>query len=192
MSFAHLKNGDRGKNYPSKAVQTSSGIPFINAGHLTDKGINFESMNFIPRERFDLLKNGKIRQNDILFCLRGSLGKTACVGDLKEGAIASSLVIIRPNKLLLHDFLLAYLRSDLCKTFINQYKNGAAQPNLSAKSLSNFEIPLPPLEEQERIISILEEAFAKISLAKLKAQKKILALEELEKSFLQQAFNGNL
>jgi len=82
-----FENGDRGENYPSKSVQTTSGVPFINAGHLTDFGIDYQTLNFIPRERFDLLGNGKIRKNDILFCLRGSLGKFACVGELSEGAI---------------------------------------------------------------------------------------------------------
>ncbi len=35
-----FENGDRGTNYPSRAAQTSQGIPFINAGHLTDDGID--------------------------------------------------------------------------------------------------------------------------------------------------------
>jgi len=74
-----FENGDRGTNYPSRSAQTRHGIPFINAGHLTDEGIDIESLNFIPRERFDLLCNGKIRRGDILFCLRGSLGKFASV-----------------------------------------------------------------------------------------------------------------
>ena len=187
-----FENGDRGKNYPSKSIQTSSGVPFINAGHLTDEGLDLENMNYIPRERFDLLKKGKIRQYDILFCLRGSLGKFASVGELKEGAIASSLVIVRPNEFLLHEFLLAYLKSDLCFNFINKFSNGAAQPNLSAKSLKNFVIPLPPLSEQLRIITILDDAFENISIAKANAQRKIYALDELQKSFLHQAFNGKL
>jgi type I restriction enzyme S subunit len=81
-----FENGDRGENYPSKSVQTTSGVPFINAGHLSESGIDFSDMNYIPRERFELLGNGKIRKDDILFCLRGSLGKFASVGDLRDCA----------------------------------------------------------------------------------------------------------
>ena len=62
-----FENGDRGENYPSKSVQTTTGVPFINAGHLTEFGLDFEAMNYIPRERFNLLGNGKICKNDILF-----------------------------------------------------------------------------------------------------------------------------
>jgi len=129
-----FENGDRGKNYPSKSFRTKSGIPFINAGHLTNKGLDLINMDYISRERFNLLSNGKLRKEDIVFCLRGSLGKFSNVGDLKEGAIASSLVIVRPNKYLLRDYLTAYFDSNLCSAMIQKFRNGAAQPNLSANS----------------------------------------------------------
>ena len=89
-------NGDRGKNYPSKNDFTITGVPFINAGHIQDGIICLGSMNFISEESFSLLGSGKVQINDILYCLRGSLGKTAIVKGISRGAIASSLVIIRP------------------------------------------------------------------------------------------------
>src|SRR5690606_26736384 len=99
------------------------GIPIINAGHLVDGEIDTQSMNFITRERFDLLRSGKIRRGDILFCLRGSLGKFAFNDTYDEGAIASSLIIIRPGARILPDYLCAYLRSDLCTKMIRHYEN---------------------------------------------------------------------
>ena len=126
-------------------------------GHLTDDGIDLENMDFISRERFDLLSNGKIRKGDILFCLRGSLGKFASVGDLSEGAIASSLVIVRPEHTVLNAFVWAFLRSSLCSAMINRFKNGAAQPNLSAQSLGKFIVPVPPLPVQESVVKKLME-----------------------------------
>jgi type I restriction enzyme S subunit len=94
-----LENGDRGKNYPNKSALVEAGIPFINAGHLQNGLIDKNQMTFITKEHFDILRGGKFQENDILFCLRGSLGKSALVKELEAGAIASSLVIIRlfPN-----------------------------------------------------------------------------------------------
>lgn len=180
-----FENGDRGTNYPSRSAQTSHGIPFINAGHLTDKGIDIENLNFIPRQRFDLLSNGKIRKGDILFCLRGSLGKFASVESLSEGAIASSLVIVRPGESVLGRYILAYFQSDLCADMIAQFKNGAAQPNLSAHSLSKFAIPVPPMAEQQRIVGILDGAFAAITTAKANAEKNLQNTSALFESHLQ-------
>ena len=76
---ASFINGDRGKNYPSQKDFVESGIPFINAGHLNDGNIDFDSMNYINDEKYDSLNSGKVKEGDILFCLRGSLGKKAIV-----------------------------------------------------------------------------------------------------------------
>lgn len=138
-----FENGDRGKNYPGKQHRVEKGIPFINAGHLTPNGLDFNEMDYISPERFALLGNGKIKPNDVLFCLRGSLGKFSCVGNLAQGAIASSLVILRPTQDLNLNYLLMYLSSRQCNDQIESLKGGAAQPNLGAKDLKQFAIPLP-------------------------------------------------
>jgi type I restriction enzyme S subunit len=187
-----FENGDRGANYPSKSARTATGIPFINAGHLTGDGLALESMDYISRERFDLLGNGKISKGDILFCLRGSLGKFASVGDLSEGAIASSLVIVRPDNTVLNDFLLAYFRSPLCSEMINRFKNGAAQPNLSAHSLRKFIAPFPPLPEQESVVAKLAALHDETEHVATLYGRKLAALKALKRSLLHQAFAGQL
>jgi type I restriction enzyme S subunit len=153
-------NGDRGKNYPSKGSFIKEGIPFISAGNLADEELNPSSFNYISEDRYNLLSNGKVKENDILFCLRGSLGKFGVVKGIERGAIASSLVIIRNNEKINLNFLKHYIGSPLCRREINQFENGAAQPNLSAKDLKSFKIPLPPLDEQKRIATILDKADA--------------------------------
>ncbi|HEJ2449072.1 TPA: restriction endonuclease subunit S [Vibrio cholerae] len=158
---AKLINGDRGKNYPSKGSFVDKGIPFINAGCLSNEHTLIDAeLNFITEEKFDSLRSGKIEKGDILFCLRGSLGKFALVDTNIKGAIASSLVIIRANEKVCIDYLKHYLGSFLCQREIQAYENGAAQPNLSATDLKSFQIPLPPLEVQKRIAAILDKADA--------------------------------
>ena len=187
-----FENGDRGKNYPGKQHRVAHGVPFINAGHLSEEGIDFGSMDYISPDRFALLGNGKIRPDDILFCLRGSLGKFASVGDLAVGAIASSLVILRPDKTLAHDYLAAYLSSRQCADMIERFKGGAAQPNLGATDLKKFEIPLPPLPVQLEAASRLDELQLQTrSLAGIYSAK-LAALDDLKKSLLHQAFTGAL
>ena len=188
-----FENGDRGKNYPNKSHRVSSGIPFINAGHLNENRLDFSDMDYISEERFNMLGNGKIKPNDILFCLRGSLGKVANVGNLDKGAIASSLVILRVKNELDNDFLLYFLNSNLTKKQIVDFGNGAAQPNLSAASLKKFIIPFPKSkEEQQTIVRQLDALRAETQKLEAVYQKKISDLEELKKSILQKAFAGEL
>lgn len=151
-------NGDRGKNYPSSSEFVEEGIPFINAGDLIDNQIDKKRLSYISSDKFDLLSSGKVCKDDLLFCLRGSLGKFAIVDDITEGAIASSLVIIRAGNKITTKYLFEYLRSSLCENEITKFANGAAQPNLSGKDLKDFQIPLPSLEEQKRVAAILDKA----------------------------------
>jgi type I restriction enzyme S subunit len=179
-----LINGDRGKNYPSQKDFVDNGVPFINAGHIQNGEIDFESMNFISRKRFDLLGSGKVKSGDILYCLRGSLGKTAIIKDIQEGAIASSLVIIRPSEQIRTDYFYRYLASPIGQAEIYKYDNGSSQPNLSAQSLKQYQLPLPPLEEQRRIAAILDKADG----VRRKRKEAIRLTEELLKSTFLEMF----
>jgi type I restriction enzyme S subunit len=190
---AQLINGDRGKNYPNKSALVAEGIPFINAGHIEDDGrLDRESMNFITRERFDLLGSGKIQKGDILYCLRGSLGKTAIIRDLDEGAIASSLVIMRAGDESNVGFLYNFLVSPLGQERIEEYDNGTAQPNLAAKSVRDFSVPLPPKAEQSRIVSAIESLQERSSRARVLLSEVGPLIGQLRQSVLRDAFSGKL
>lgn len=152
-----LENGDRSKNYPNKSALVSDGIPFINAGQLVDGVISKEDLGYITEERFDILNGGKFTDGDILFCLRGSLGKCALVTDFGRGAIASSLIIMRPIISQLQNFMMLVLKSPVTKKSIYKYDNGTAQPNLSGADLARFPVPLPPVNEQQRIVAKVDE-----------------------------------
>jgi type I restriction enzyme S subunit len=153
-------NGDRSANYPSKEQRVESGIPFINAGHLQNGDIDMSEMDFITPEKFQSLKGGKVQDGDILFCLRGSLGKCAIVRDIKEGTVASSLAILRPNEQVNSRYLLRFLQSGSCSRQIKKFDNGSAQPNLAAKSILNFELFLPALSAQNQVVKKIDELMA--------------------------------
>lgn len=154
--LVRLINGDRGKNYPSAQHRVSSGIPFINAGHLDGGRVRLAGMDYIEPKRYDLLRSGKVEAGDVLLCIRGSIGRLALVTpDAVPGAIASSLVILRPGPKLLPKFLAAFLDSPDGRRVIQASDNGAAQPNIGAKEVARFRLPLPTLSDQVRIVEVL-------------------------------------
>ena len=193
-SLCIFENGDRGKNYPSKQHQIESGIPFINAGDLKDGWkISKDGMAFISMERFNLLGAGKVKKGDLLFCLRGSLGKCGIVEDIEVGAIASSLVIIRPiQDKSVSRFIYWFLSSPICHRLIEETKGGTAQPNLSAKTVMNYEIPLVNYKKQSVISKNIDEYYFQAIKLKTSYLDKAKALSVLKNSILQQAFNGEL
>lgn len=192
IDLCFFENGDRGKNYPSRSFQKSSGIPFINAGHLAESHIDFTSMNYISEDTFNKLTSGKIKPYDILFCLRGSLGKFAKVNNLQKGAIASSLVIMRTKINLSQNFLFYYLKSSTCKKMIFKFAGGTAQPNLSATNLKEFKIFTPPIDEQQTVTNYLDKLQQNTTALEIEYANKLLYIEQLKHSILHQAFSGNL
>ena len=137
-------NGDRGKNYPAKSTLSKTGIPFISALNLDGKTVvEDDNLLCLSDEQFNKLGNGKLEKDDVVVCIRGSLGKHGRY-PFEKGAIASSLVILRPhmNIPLLSDFIMMYLDSPVFFSEIKKYDNGTAQPNLAAKSLEMFFVPL--------------------------------------------------
>ena len=163
-TISALLNGDRGENYPSKKDYVEYGIPFINAGCLDNGNINYDVANYITEEKYNSLRAGKIQKGDILYCLRGSLGKTGFVITDNKGAISSSLCIFRLNESVIPQYFLYVLNSNAIKVQQKMVDNGTAQPNLSAKDVSNYQIPLPPLAEQYRIVTKIEELFEKLDI----------------------------
>ena len=163
--LASFANGDRGKNYPSQSDRVDSGVPFINTGHIEPTGrLSRGRMDYITRESFEKLGAGKVRPGDIVYCLRGStIGKTAR-NEFAEGAIASSLVIIRARDSRLQQFIYFYLASPIGQSLAKKFDNGSAQPNLSAKVISRYPIPLPPEDELVRICLLLTALDDKIDL----------------------------
>jgi len=163
--LASLINGDRGKNYPAQSDRVAYGVPFINTGHIEPTGrLSTERMDFITRANFEKLGSGKVKPGDILYCLRGStIGKIAR-NEFEEGAIASSLVIIRAKKRALQQFIYFYLASPIGLALAKKFDNGSAQPNLSAETVSRYPIPLPPEEDVSLISQFLGALDDKIDL----------------------------
>lgn len=191
-SVSSLINGDRGENYPSKSDFVAHGIPFVNAGHLHGRSISLSDMNFISKSKFESLGSGKIIKNDILFCLRGSLGKIGVANNLERGAIASSLVIIRVDELICNPYVYYFLESPLGKIEIKKHDNGTAQPNLSSKNLAKFEIPLAPLPEQKRIADKLDATLARVDACRERLARVAPILKRFRQSVLAAATSGQL
>ena len=176
-------NGDRSSRYPNDSDMVSEGVPFINAGDLVSGRVKLDTANKITEEKFNELSGAKIQRGDIIYCLRGTLGKNAFVDNFDVGTVASSLVDIRPKKVV-GKYLYQVLNSDIEYTQRIVNDEGAAQPNLSAKNLSLFNIPMPNEVEQEKIAAYFDDLDNLITLHQRKHDKLI----SFKKAMLEKMF----
>lgn len=181
--IAEFYNGDRGPNYPKPSEIVEQGVPFINAGDLINGHIDYHNCKHITSDKFNQLNGAKLKINDIVYCLRGTIGKNGLVNSGANATIASSLVCIRPVKLR-PLFLFQILNSSIEERQRKMVDEGAAQPNISATNLKKFLIPVPNDNEQEKI----GEVFSKLNHLITLQQRKLEQLMQLKKAMLQQLF----
>lgn len=180
-------NGDRSSRYPNDSDMVSDGVPFINAGDLVSGRVKLDTANKITEEKFNELSGAKIQRGDIIYCLRGTLGKNAFVDNFDVGTVASSLVDIRPKKVV-GKYLFQVLNSDIEYTQRTVNDEGAAQPNLSAKNLSLFNIPMPDEIEQEKIAAYFDDLDRLITLHQRKSEQE----KQKKKALMQLLLTGKM
>ena len=166
---------------------TEKGVPYITVRDLTGGVIDFTGCKLIAQSDYaDLRRNGCApRRGDVLFSKDGTVGKVALVDTDEAFVVLSSLAILRPDPALMNSRFLAFsLQSpDFLSEAIGR-KTGVAIRRVILKNLKSMLVSVPPLEEQRRIVAVLDEAFAAIATANANAQKNLMNARELFTSYI--------
>lgn len=187
-SISYVLNGDRGVNYPSGDDFIEYGIPFINAGNISNNIVDVSTVDYISIEKYNSLGGVKIQKNDIIFCLRGSLGKCA-ISNFTGGAPASSLCVIRAKDGIDARFLFHIINSEITSRQIDNLNAGSSQPNLSAKSLKSFKFIIPKdVAEQEMISNILSD----MDLDIYKLEEKLSKYQKIKQGMMEELLTGKV
>jgi type I restriction enzyme S subunit len=104
-----------------------------------------------------------------------------------DGYVSSHLATIKGNDSITDDRYLLYFLTTIDARNLMQ---DIAYPSLKTSDISLIPIPLPPLPEQQRIVAILDEAFAAIAKAKANAEQNLKNAKELFESYLQGVFDN--
>ena len=122
---------------------------------------------------------------DIVMSVRAPVGP---VNEVRQRiCIGRGLVAIRPQKEVLKDFLWYFLLSIQGDIAV---KDGAVFPSINKSDIALIQTPLPSLKEQQRIVAILNEAFAKLETARANAEANLENAKELFQSVLSDHLGG--
>ena len=184
----------RGLTYSKKdEVDFSDNIVLrSNNVDLIKNELDFTELKYI-NPAIEVQESKKVKKGSLLICTangsKSHLGKVALIDDDYNYAFGGFMGQVTPKEKLDSKFLFYLMTSDNYKKFINELSDGANINNLKFSDLGQFEIPLPPLPEQQRIVSILDEAFAAIAKAKANAEQNLKNAKELFESYLQEVFD---
>ena len=187
--IASFFNGDRTSRYPQPTDFVDDGIAFLTSRNIDGDEVNLSETKYITESKYNSLSGAKIQIDDIIFCLRGSVGKCAINQTLSCGTVASSLATIRPKDI--HPkYLLYSLLSNVASIQTTVFMNGTCAANLSAENVANYYITLPSSTEQKEIADYLDAKCAEIDGLIAKKEQLVKELESYKKSLIYEVVTG--
>lgn len=140
-----------GVNAPAKEVGR---IRMVRISDIQDGKVQWETVPFCDVSE-ESIADYLLKRNDILFARTGgTVGKSYIVKELPEEAVyAGYLIRTRYSDHLEPMYLKYFMESDLYWSQLRSGTIATAQPNCNGQTLSKMILPLPPLEEQKRIVA---------------------------------------
>lgn len=165
------------------------GIPLLRSQNVHFDGLRLDDVAYIAEETHEEMSGSKLRGHDVLLNITGaSIGRCTFVpDDFGEGNVNQHVCIIRPRASLDHKFLTYCLSAPWGQDQIFSSFTGASRQGLGQRDLGSFQVPLPPLPEQQRIAAYLDASCAAIDAAVTAKRRQIETLDALRKSIIQRA-----
>ena len=194
-SLGEVCEFQRGLTFSKSDRVDAEGIQVLRATNLSLKTgkLTFEDVIQVSSD-FEVPDEKKINRGSTLVCTssgsRSHLGKACWIERSQNIAFGGFLGMLNPRNGIFGKYLFFNLRSRNYQTFLNSIASGSSINNLKWNQLREFEISIPPLEEQQEIVALLDSAFEKIDKAKANVERNLKNAEELFQSALDEVFSN--
>jgi type I restriction enzyme S subunit len=169
-----------------------AGYPLVTSRNLKPGGLCFDDARLIGEQDYlKINERSAVHKGDVLFAMIGTIGNPTLVEIEPEFAI-KNVALFKNTKGQSGAFLRYFLSSRNVVNMMARDAKGATQKFVGLGYLRAFPICLPPLDDQLRMVEELDELARETQRLTRLYERKLIALEELKKSLLRQAFNGEL
>ena len=137
---------------------------YITAKNIKDSGVALDNMTFVTSEVFqEVFSRCNPEKGDILYVKDGATTGVVTINDIDDPfCLLSSVALIKPSKSINSRYLLYYLKSSICYSSVRESMKGVGITRITLKQIESWNIPIPPLSEQKRIVDEVERWFTKI------------------------------
>lgn len=142
-----------------REVYVDEGIPFLRSQNIWNDGLHLDDVACITPAEHERMSGTAVLGNDVLLNITGaSLGRCALVpSEFDVANVSQHVTIIRLTDPQVREYLHLCILSPYTQSMIWGRQVGMAREGLSKKVLEQFEIPLPPIAEQHRIVARVAE-----------------------------------
>jgi len=180
----------------AKAGADPSGVPILRMGNIRDGAFDFGELKYLPADHPDVEKC-RLRRGDVLFNRTNSaelVGKSAV---FKTGpnptVFASYLIRVRLSPECDPNWAGLVINSHLGRQYIASVRTQqVGQANVNGTKLAAMPIPLPPLDEQRRVLAEVEQQFSILDAMDAQIDRALRRSAGLRRAILEQAFSGKL
>jgi len=171
-----------------------TGIPLVRSMNVHFSGFEPEGLAFLSREQAEQLKEVTVQSEDVLLNITGaSIGRVCQVPENMAGArVNQHVCIIRLTNGILPVYLAKYLSSPTVQQMIGSEEYGVTRQALTKGQILDFDIPVPPLAEQRRIVAAVERMLGRVSAARDRLNRVPATLKRFRQAVLAAACSGRL
>ena len=160
LKFLATKFGSGVTPRGGAAVYKETGIPLLRSQNVHFDGLRLDGVARIDPELHNELSASHVVVGDVLLNITGaSIGRTCAVPErFEDGNVNQHVCIIRPRRDVISSaFLTAFLSTSFIQRRIRNELGGASREGLTLQSIRDFEVSVPPLDEQHRITDYIRE-----------------------------------
>jgi type I restriction enzyme S subunit len=170
----------------------AEGVPFLMGNNVTERGVNWEDVRFVPEEVNRQFSQHALRESDVITVRVGAPGLTCVVPKEADGLNCGSLMIIRRSASFDSQWLSGVMNGFIVRSQIDLVQYGAAQEQINITDAVDFLIPTPPLVEQSAIAAFLNDKTAQFDALSGEAQRSIDLLQERRNALISAAVTGKI
>ena len=130
---------------------------YIRVSDMKDSGVSMDNLQYVPDDIYPSISRYIINKEDIYITVAGTIGKVGKIPPELDGANLTENADRLVFSIINQDWLIMCLQSSVVQSQIADATTKVGQPKLAIARIQNLFIPLPPVDEQSRIVSKIEE-----------------------------------
>lgn len=181
-----------GEHKTPNRVDSYCGYYLLSARNIHDDSLLLEDVDYVDENEYEKIsKRCDPQKGDVLISCSGSVGRTCVIDDDNNYCMVRSAAMVSICKCNAR-YIMYAIQSDFVQHQIKRLSKQTAQANLFIGAIAAINIPLPPLEEQDEIVRIIDSIISKELRTKNIAEDVLDQIDIMKKSILARAFRGEL
>ena len=176
------------KNYPK------GNYKYITAKNIKNEGVVLDDVTYVDDgTHHEIFSRCNPEYGDILYIKDGATTGVVAINNLTEDfSLLSSVALLKPSKLVSNKYLFYYLQSSYCYESVRSSMKGVGITRITLKQIADWDVPIPPIGEQHRIVEYIDSLFSQIDLIAKDTSILKSFLEKYKHGILDLAIAGKL